>query len=92
MQYLCCYDDVKKNRVFIFAHTHTHTHTLVDYKRKNTRAIHIVIQKSQMDRKNKKVERSSVKKNVQFSHLDTVRTLDDAEEDRRSEWMRHAID
>jgi len=70
--------------VFLFSYTHT----LVDYKRKNTRAVHIVIQKSQMERKNKK----AVKKNVQFSHLVTIHTLDDAEEDRRSEWMRHAID
>ena len=45
-----------------------------------------------MERKNKKVERTSVKKNVQFSQLVTIHTLDDAEEDRRSEWMRHAID
>jgi len=69
--------------VFLFSHTH------VDYKRKNTRAIHIVIQKSQMERKNKKAERSYVKKNVHFSHLIKVHIL---EEDRRSEWMRHAID
>jgi len=72
--------------VFLFSHTHTST------IKKNTCTIHIVIQKSQMERKNKKAERSSVKKNVQFSHLVTIHTLDDAEEDRRSEWMRHAID
>jgi len=29
---------------------------------------------------------------VHFSHLVTIHTLDDDEEDRRSEWMRHAID
>ena len=45
-----------------------------------------------MERKNKKAERSYVKKNVHFSHLVTIHTLDDEQEDRRSEWMRHAID
>jgi len=55
----------------------------------------VVVQKSQMEHDNKKVESSSVKKNnssVQFSGLVTIHTLDDEEEDRRSEWMRHAVD
>ena len=44
-----------------------------------------------MERNNKK----AVKKNnrrVHFSHLVVIRTLDDEGEDRRSEWMRYAID
>jgi len=44
-----------------------------------------------MERNNKK----AVKKNnriVHFSHIVIIHTLDDEDEDIRSEWMRYAID